>query len=159
VDLLVFEVSGRKLALPVRLVERIVWAVAISPLPHAPTCVDGIIDLRGNLLPVIDLHRRFGLPPKPLTPDQHFIVALADHRTVALRVDRADGLMVVSPEAAEPPERIVPGARHAAALVRTPEGVLVIQDLGLLLSLDEGAQLDAALDRASAGSQPAGAAR
>ena len=47
--------------------------MAVSPLPRAPEIVEGVINIRGTVLPVIDIRPRFGFPASPLHPDQHFI--------------------------------------------------------------------------------------
>jgi purine-binding chemotaxis protein CheW len=154
IQLLAFELSARRLALPVELVETIVWAVRITPLPHAPPFVEGLINLRGRVVPVVDLRRRFGLATVPLALEQRFVVVRNGHRTLALRVDRVDAVVTVEPEAVERAERVVPGARHAAALVRLPDGVLVIQDLEALLSSEDGAQLDEAIAAGPLASEP-----
>jgi len=122
-----------------------VRAVAITPLPHAPPFVEGVINLRGRIVPVIDLRRRFGLAPVAVALDHCFIVTRG-RRTLALRVDHVDRMLTVSGDAIEAAERVVPGARHAAGVVRLPDGVVVIQDLEALLSSEEDASLVSALD-------------
>jgi purine-binding chemotaxis protein CheW len=145
VQLLAFELSGRRLALPVEVLDTIVWAVAVTPLPHAPPFVEGLINLRGHVVPVIDLRRRFGLPTVPVSLDQRFVVARSGRRTLALRVDHVHTVMTVQPDAIEGAGRVVPGARHAAGIVRLADGVIVIQDLERLLSSEEEARLADAL--------------
>lgn len=145
VQLLAFELSARRLALPVELLDTIVWAVAITPLPHAPPFVEGVINVRGRVIPVIDLRRRFGLPSVPLSLEHRFVVARCGPRSLALRVDRVESVVSVRPGAIELAERVVPGARHASGVVRLSDGVIVIQDLQALLSSEEETRLDLAL--------------
>ncbi len=149
VQLLAFELSARRLAVHVEHLVTIVRAVAITQLPHAPAFVDGIINLRGQIVPVIDLRRRFGLAPVPLTPDQRFIVVTGSP-PLALRVDRVDEVFVVPRQAIEAADRVIPGAMHAAGVVRLADGVIVIQDLDALLSAEEESRLAAALGKATA---------
>jgi purine-binding chemotaxis protein CheW len=143
-QLLTFELSARRLALRLEQLETIVRAVAITALPHAPAFIEGIINLRGRIVPVIDLRRRFGLPSQPLALDQSFIVTRSG-RTLALRVDRVHDVIAVPSDAIEAAELVLPGARHAAGVVRLPDGVIVIQDLEALLSSEEEARLVDAL--------------
>ena len=154
VQLLAFELSARQLALPVELLETIVWAVAITPLPQAPPFVEGVINLRGQVVPVIDLRRRFGLAPVPVSLDQRFVVVRTSRRPLALRVDHVHSLVSVSPAAIESADRLLPGAKHAAGIVRLPDGVMVIQDLEALLSSKEEAGLEEALASGGAGPAP-----
>jgi purine-binding chemotaxis protein CheW len=154
VQLLAFEFSARRLALPVELLDTIVWAVAVTPLPHAPEFVEGVINLRGQVVPVVDLRRRFGLPTVPLSLDQRFVVVRNGRRLLALRVDRVDAIVTVQSDAIERAERVIPGARHTAGIVRLPDGVIVIQDLEVLLSSEEEIRLDNALAAPGAGLAP-----
>lgn len=147
-SLLAFEISGRRYALPVSVVREVIRAVAIAPLPKAPPIVEGIINLRGTLLPVLDVRQRFGIPPSPVALDQHFIVAAAGSRIVALRVDRALDLLVVDETAVEPVAGIVPGVDHVAGIARLADGLLIIHDLEHFLSLDEAQELDGLVRRA-----------
>ncbi len=146
INLVTFDVSGRRFAIHVAAVRHVVRATAISLLPDAPTIIEGIINVHGTVVPVIALGARFGFEQQALHPEQHFLIAQAGPRDVALRVDRVLDLVSVPAVAIEPIERSAPGAPHVAGVARLPEGVLIIQDLDQVLSLDEGAALDAALN-------------
>lgn len=128
-------------------------AVAIAPLPKAPPIVEGVINFRGTIVPVLDIRQRFNVPAVSLMPDQHFVVAQANGRTVALRVDRVSDLITIDDQAVESADRVAPGVEHVAGIVKLPDGLLVIHDLARFLSLEEAAQLDAGL----APAQPADA--
>lgn len=104
-----------------------------------------MINVRGALVPVLDIRQRFGIPPRALTPDQHLIIARAGQRLVALRVDRALDLVVIEESAIESASRVVPGAEYVAGIARLADGLLVIHDLDQFLSLDEARQVDAAV--------------
>ena len=145
VDLVLFEVGQRRLALPALIVQEIVRAAAINPLPEAPTIVEGVVNLRGTVLPVVDIRSRFDLPAVALSPDQHFLVARTDRRILVLRVDQVIGLVQVHRDAILASEAVTPGSRHVAGIARLIDGVVIIQDLDQFLSLDEAAELDAAL--------------
>jgi purine-binding chemotaxis protein CheW len=145
VRLLPFAVAHRWYALPVVFVEEILRAVAISPLPKAPPIVEGVINLRGAVVPVLDVRARFGLAPRALSPDQYFIVARAGERVVALRVDQALDLVAVRGVDIEAAARVVAGIEYVAGIAKLPDGLLVIHDLPQFLSLDERRHLDRAL--------------
>lgn len=145
VHLLTFELAGRRFALPAQLLREVVRAVAITALPKAPPIVEGLINIRGTLVPVLDIRQRFGLPPDPLAPSQHFLIAQAGSRLVALRVDRAVDLVSVPSDAIESGAQAAPGAQYVAGIAKLPDGVLVIHDLEAFLSLDEAKEIDVAL--------------
>ena len=87
--------EARGTAFPTADVRELVRAVAITPLPNAPAVIEGVVNVRGRVLPVLDVRARFRLPAKPLDPSDHFIVASAGPRGVILRVDRATHLALV----------------------------------------------------------------
>lgn len=149
--LLTFDLDVRRLALPASAVREVARAVAITALPQAPPIVEGVINVRGTLVPVLDIRRRFGLPAEPISPQQHLIIANAGRRLVALRVDRALDLVSVQEEAIEAATRVVPGIEYVAGIAKLPDGLLVIHDLERFLSLDEAAGVDAALAGAPGG--------
>lgn len=150
IALLTFETADRRFALPARLLREVVRAVAISPLPRAPPIVEGIINYRGTLVPVLGIRQRFGLPPLPLAPEQHFLIAQAGSQPVALRVDRALDLVSIEESLIQPVDPVAPGAEYVAGLAKLPDGLLVIHDLERFLSLQETHHLEAALSEARA---------
>ena len=149
-DLLVFALGEHRFALAASSVVEVVRVVAAAALPGAPAIVEGVINARGTLVPVLDIRARFGLRPAAIDADQHLILARAGARLVALRVDRALELMSVPAEAIEPTERVAPGVPLVKGCARLADGLLVIHDLDRFLSLDEGTALDAAFSAAGA---------
>ena len=144
-EVLVFEVGGQKYALPTADVRELVRAVAITPLPGAPGIIEGVVDVRGSVLPVLDVRARFQLPPKALDPSDHFIVASAGPRGVILRVDRATHLALVDEAQIQPTEALGPAAAYVAGVAKLEDGLVLIHDLATFLSAAEGASLDDAL--------------
>jgi purine-binding chemotaxis protein CheW len=152
-QLLTFEVGGSRFALPARLLQEVARAVAIAPLPKAPPIIEGVINVRGTVVPMLDIRQRFGLPPTPVAPEQHLLIARAGSRVVALRVDRAVDLVAVDETAIESAARVVPGVQYVAGIAKLPAGLLVIHDLERFLSLDEAGQVDVAMAAAAAGGE------
>lgn len=144
-DLLEFAVEAQRYAIPVRDVVEIVRAVAVTPLPAAPAIVEGVIDLRGQVVPVLDMRARFGLPPRPVDPSQHFIVARAGERLVVIRVDEAAKVSRVNLDDVEPIARVAPGTRHVAGVMKTADGMVLIHELAAFLTQAENEGLTEAL--------------
>jgi purine-binding chemotaxis protein CheW len=144
VALLVFRLGDQRFALPCDRVSEIVPAATIQALPDAPGLVEGILNLRGTIVAVLDVRQRFGLEASPLHHEQHFIIATIGPGRVALRVDRAEDVVTVE-ESAVRAHSGAPGVRHVAGVAVVDDGLLVIQDLDRFLGLDEARELDAAL--------------
>jgi hypothetical protein len=87
--ILVFEIGGRRFGLPAAEVRELLRAVTILPLPLAPDVVEGIINVRGTVVPVLDIRARLRLPAKAAEPSDHLIVVEPGGRPVVLRIDRA----------------------------------------------------------------------
>lgn len=151
-EVLLFTLEGQRYALPAADVRELVRAARLTPLPRAPDVVEGLLNLRGELLPVLDLRRRFRLPPRPLSPLDHFIVARAGERHVVLRVDRAEGLLPVEPGALDEAPRALPGVGYVAGAVKLPDGLVLVHDLRTFLSEAEALALDTALADTPGGS-------
>jgi purine-binding chemotaxis protein CheW len=143
-SLVVFELGSSSYGLAAGGVQEMVRAVAVARLPAAPEIVEGVINVRGTIVPVLDVRRRFGLPARPLAPDQTFIVARAGARLVALRVDRVSEVLAVAESEVTSPETLSAGTAHLAGVARHPGGLVVITDLARFLALDEERRLDAA---------------
>lgn len=150
-EILLFELAGERFALPSADVREVVRAVTIAPLPKAPAVVEGLIDLRGRVVPVLDLRARFGIAAKPLEPSDHLIIAAAAARLVAIRVDRAIALVWVEDGHLQTPETIAPHIEHVAGVAQLPDGLALIHDLCTFLTAAEASTLDEALRASSSG--------
>ena len=144
-EVLVFEVGGQTYALPTADVREVVRAVAITPLPDAPAVIEGVVNVRGRVLPVLDVRTRFRLPATPLDPSDHFIVAAAGPRGVVLRVDRATHLALVDEASVQSPQTLGPSGAYVAGVAKLEDGLMLIHDLATFLSAAEAASLDEAL--------------
>lgn len=143
--LVVFSVDGQRYALGLACVQRSLRVVAITPLPHAPPIVLGIVDLGGVVVPVIDTRKRFGRAPRELRLSDHLVVATTGKRWVALLVDETNGVIQALPESVAPAVEILPGVDLIDGAVKLPDGLVLIHDLGRLLALEEELELDRAL--------------
>lgn len=163
---LTFTIAGVRYGVAADVVDEVVRAAAPTPLPGAPSVVLGLLDVRGAPVPLLDARRRFGHPPRPLDPDEQFVIArLAggpDARRVALRVDRAEALVEVDPAAIEDPRRhVASAAPQVAGVVALDDGLLLVHDVARFLAAAEAEALEAALAEAGtdAGTDAGAAAR
>lgn len=146
IQLVVFLVEGQRYALPLLTVSRILPMVAVSPLPKSPAIALGVINLHGQVIPVLDIRRRFGLPAREHGVTAHLMVARTSRRTQALVVDEVLGVREVAAEAVTPPGAVLPGIGHVAGIAALADGLLFIHELETVLSLDEERRLMDALE-------------
>jgi purine-binding chemotaxis protein CheW len=136
-EILIFEVEGRRYGLPSAAVKEIVPMVSVVPLPEAQAKVEGVINVRGNVVPVLNARSCFGLPARaPLLTD-HLIVALAGDRLVALRVDRALDLVRVDGANIEESRSLFSGAQNGARVAKLPNDLVLVHDLATFLAKGE----------------------
>lgn len=138
----VFRLEGLRYALVSSQVQEVVQAVAVRPLPKAGKIVEGIFSYRGQLVPLLNIRRRFALAERRLHPAQQFIIADAKGRLIAIRVDRSDGLTEIPGEEIEDARQAVPDAEYVAGVAKLADGLILIHDLSTFLSACEAADLD-----------------
>jgi purine-binding chemotaxis protein CheW len=143
--LVVFTLDEQRYALPLAAVERVVQAVEIVPLPKAPQIVLGVVNVRGQILPVVNLRRRFRLPERELRLSDHYLIARTTKRMVALMVDAVSGVLEPGNQAMTTAEQILPDLAYVVGVVKLAEGMVLIHDLDSFLSLEEERTLDEAL--------------
>jgi purine-binding chemotaxis protein CheW len=151
VDIVVFEVGGQRYGLAAADVDKLERAVTIVPLPRAPPIIEGVINVRGALVAVLDLRSRFRLPARPVEHTDHLVLARVDGRRVAIRADRALGLRRISPREVEDAATALPGVEYVAGVAKLDDGLVLIHDLRTFLSQAETEVLDAALPEGDAG--------
>ncbi len=88
IDLVVFELGGRAFGVEITDVQEVVRTAEITRVPHAPSYVLGVMNLRGTITPVIDLHDRFDLTRGEWSTHTRIIVMRLDHQTVGFVVDQ-----------------------------------------------------------------------
>ncbi len=113
-ELLCFGVGARRFAVDIQVVREILRPRPVTPVPGAPAGVQGVFNLRGELVPVVDTHRLLGEPAPSETPaDAKFVVVRAGGSTFAVPVDRLFDVVsvpldqVVPAPGGEDPERAV----------------------------------------------------
>jgi purine-binding chemotaxis protein CheW len=138
-----FFVGSGQYALDIMRIKEIIRPVAITAVPLAPSFVEGIIELRGAFLPIVDLRKRFGIETSPATRDARYVVVALEGRIVGLLVDRvADRRRVGRDEITEPPAMAF-GAdtRFFAGVLKSEGEIVVLLDLDAILSASEKQQL------------------
>lgn len=146
--LLLFTIDDVRYAIRADAVLEIVRAVAVAPLPGAPSVIEGIIDLRGTAVPVFDLRRRFGLPVREVDVADQFVIARASTRVAALHVDRVLDLADVDAGEITHAVEQLPAARHIDGVVTMTDGMALIHELDRFLSAAESESLESALSAA-----------
>jgi len=126
--LLVFNLDLLRLAVPLAMVERVEHACEVTPLPGAPAAVLGVVNLQGRVAAVIDVRRRLGLHQRPIHPSEVFVILQLPQQLFALQVSDVEGVAEIRREDLVPGETLIDGLVKVQGLVKTPEGLLLIED-------------------------------
>lgn len=88
VQLCTFRIGGEDYAVDIMRVREIIRPLPITPVPRAPAFVEGVVRLRGEVVPVLDVRKRLGVEARPDTPRTRFLVVHVAARRIALVVDQ-----------------------------------------------------------------------
>lgn len=111
-----FKVAGSEYVLPAADVLQMETFAGATPVPGTPPYVAGLVQIRGRVVPVVDLRARFGLPSAELVLDTRVVVVQQGERAVGLIVDTAREVVSIKPEMFRPPPEII--AEQAAGFVK-----------------------------------------
>lgn len=131
---LLFTVDDQIYALDLWQVERIVRAVEVTRLPEVPTYVAGVVDVQGQVLPVVDLRLRFDGLTRPVAPGDHFVIAHTATHSVILPMDNTLGSRDI-PAQSIPPDTELP--RCVRKVMPLDIGVAYLLDLERVMFGDE----------------------
>lgn len=145
-SVVVFEVAARRFGLPLDRVEQAVRIVEITPLPQAPAVVAGVVNVRGSVVPVIDMRSRFRLPQRDSLLSDQLLLVDSSRRRLALWVDAVEGVAAYDERDFTGADAVVPGMEHLQGIARLADGLVLIQDLERLLTLDEERALAEAIE-------------
>lgn len=145
-----FSLDEIRLALPLRIVERIIRAVWITPLSGAPEVILGVIDYHGTIIAVMDLRRRLGLPSRKLRSSDRLMILRLKDMQLAVQVD--DIHEVITDHSGNLHELDVRGSgRETIGIAPTEEGLAMIYDPDRFLTSDEKTGLNRSLNKKKKG--------
>ncbi len=146
-QLVVFELAGEHYGVDIATVEGIIKMQAITAMPHVPEFVEGVTNLRGDVLPVIDLRKRFRMQTAEVTQETRIVVVeMGDHK-VGVVVDAVSEVLRVSEESIEPPSPVVTtvDTSFINGIAKVDERLIILLDLARVLSSMEIADLASAV--------------
>ena len=114
-----------------------------TAIPHAPAWIRGVINLRGVIVPILDLRMRFGMSATEPTPIHVVVIVQSGSRTAGVLVDAVSDIIAVSPAEIRPLPEVGSGApvRLLSGLVPREDGMVAIIALDVLLDFNTEAML------------------
>lgn len=142
-QLVVFQLAGETYGVDIGHVHEIIRLQPITQVPRTPGFVEGVINLRGRIIPVIDLHKRFALPPVEATNNTRIMVVEVNGITVGMIVDAVLEVLRLPEENIEPPPPIIKGVdvAYLRGVGKWEDKLIILLDLDRVLRESEQEQL------------------
>lgn len=134
-EFVTFQAGGQSFSLDITHVREIRRWTAVTPLPHAPKEVLGVMNLRGSVIPIYDLSARFGLGPTSESPRNVVVVAMIENQTVGLLVEAVSEILSVRRDAIQdtPDIRSETTKQSITGVIPIEEGMTRVIDLAAVI--------------------------
>lgn len=138
-QLVAFQLAEEVYGVDIAQVQEIIRMQPITKVPGAPDFVEGVINLRGRVIPVIDLRKRFRLPKGEETKSTRIIVVDVPPHTVGMIVDSVDEVLRLSEEKIEPPSPLIASidTEYIKGVGKLEGKLLILLDLAKVLTKEE----------------------
>jgi purine-binding chemotaxis protein CheW len=133
-----FRVGKENFGVPIGIVHEIVTMMEITAVPDSPAYIEGVINLRGKIIPVMDLRKRFGEAAESNRRNRILVAELFGH-SIGLVVDAASEVLKVAPEQIEPPPNVFEQGElnYVTGVIKLGEKLVILIDLARILQRGE----------------------
>lgn len=144
-QLVTFSIGEEEFGVDILKVQEIIRTMEITKVPRAPAFVEGVINLRGKVIPIIDLRRRFNLAPKRHDKNTRIIDCVINNILVGFVVDAVAEVLRIPSNTIEPPPPVVAGigSDYISGVGQLKDRLLIMLDLDKLLSNEDMEKLSA----------------
>jgi len=147
-QLVIFELGAENFGIEIAAVEGIVKMQEITKVPFAPSCMEGITNLRGSVLPVIDLQKRFGMESQARTNETRIMVANVDGVKIGMIVSAVSEVLTIDDTVIEPSPPMVSNvnSEFIIGVAKIDKRLVILLDLAKVLSGEEKKQVTKAIE-------------
>lgn len=130
-----FRIADHEYAFRIEQIQEIVIPDRVTPLPQVPDYIEGVSNLRGAIIPIINLRRLFDLEPKPRDEETRTIVANVGSRTIGCTVDAVSQVIRISQDQIQPAPDLVKseGASYLAGVAKIDSRLVLLLEINELL--------------------------
>jgi purine-binding chemotaxis protein CheW len=134
-----FKIGNEEYGIDILQVQEILKLPKVTKLPKSKAYIMGVIDLRGKVLPIVDLSRRFGIESNKLTENSRAIVVNIGGKRVGLGIDSVSHVIKINANDIEPPPPVVRGisGKYIVGIAKMEDGFVVILDINQMFSTEE----------------------
>jgi purine-binding chemotaxis protein CheW len=143
-QLVTFKIGEEEFGVDILRVQEIIRTMEITRVPNSPDFVEGVINLRGKVIPIIDLRRRFGLEMREHDKHTRIIVIEINGMIVGFVVDAVHEVLRIPEDTVEPPPPAVMGgidSEYISGVGKLNDRLLILLELNRLLSREEQVEL------------------
>lgn len=138
-QLVTFAISEEEFGIDILKVQEIIRMMDITKVPSSPPHVEGVINLRGKVIPVIDLRSRFGMETRPHDNQTRIVVMELHGMIIGFVVDAVSEVLRIQSSTVEPPPSVVAGieSEYIKGVGKLDNRLLILLDLDKLISSEE----------------------
>lgn len=150
-QLVSFVVEDEEFGVNILKVQEIIRPVDITRVPNAPEFVEGVINLRGGIIPVVDLRNRFGFPPRDQDDETRIIVVEMEDKVIGFITDAVREVIRINRDVIDPPPDLAVGidAHYIQSVAKLEDRLLILLDLDAVVTERESDMLDQVTDQAT----------
>jgi len=143
-QLVVFLLAGELYGVDIHQVREIIRVPEVTRVPRTPDFVEGVINLRGSVIPVIDLRKRFLMPPGAEDADRRIVVVEMGEQTLGVIVDAVSEVLRLEGDRIEPPSPYIVSldTQYITGIARLEDRLVILLDLNRVLHAHERDELD-----------------
>lgn len=144
-QLVSFNIGDEEFGVDILKVQEINRMVEITKVPQAPHYVEGVINLRGKVIPIVDLRKRFNLEVKEYDKNTRIVVVDIEGAIIGMVVDSVSEVLRLPSDTIEPPPEIVTGvnSEYIKGVAKLEDRLLIFLDLSRVVDVNEVAGLGA----------------
>lgn len=131
IQLVSFKLGDEEFGVNIQKVKEINRMIQITKVPNAPSFVKGVVNLRGSIMPIIDLREKLNMPPKEDDKSTRIIILDLENKTIGFIVDEVSEVLRISNSILEPPPDMVGGvdADYITAVAKLENRLLILLDI------------------------------
>jgi len=150
-QVVVFRLAGELYGVDIHQVREIIRVPDITRVPRTPDFVEGVINLRGSVIPVLDLRKRFLLPPGNGDADRRIVVVEMGEQTIGVIVDAVSEVLRLEGDRIEPPSPYIVSVdtQYITGIARLDDRLVILLDLNRVLNAKERDELERFEERVS----------
>lgn len=154
-ELLSFTIADKEYAVNIGQVRQAIRIKEITPVPEAADFVEGVMNLGGKIIALVNLRKKFGLPKIELDKRNRIILTQIDSHLVGIIVDRVNDVISLDNDSIEPPDEVLKEARYLIGVGKIAGRPILVVDMEKILTGEDKLSISQVHDRVEVRKKPA----